>query len=124
MWHSTQKRGGQNYSGFDNRDADEAIEVARQLIDRGERTELYRQFQAIFAEEVPALMLYQPVYAYGVDKQVRNVQIAPMPDPSGRFRNVYQWELLEAEISLSELNDQVGDTLDKRRDPWYDRGQN
>jgi peptide/nickel transport system substrate-binding protein len=117
MWHSTQKERGQNYSGFDNRDADEAIEVARQLNDRGERAELYRQFQTIFAEEVPAILLYQPTYAYGVDKQVRNVQIAPMSDPSGRFRSIYQWALLEKEIPLAELNDQVGDKLDKHGDP-------
>jgi peptide/nickel transport system substrate-binding protein len=117
MWHSTQREGGQNYSGFDNRDADEAIEVARQLSDRSERTKLYQQFQAIFAEEVPAILLYQPIYAYGVDRQVRNAQIAPMSDPSGRFRNLFRWAVLEKEVSLAELNDQVGDKLDKRGDP-------
>ena len=71
--------------GLCNRDADEAIEVARLLTDRGERTELYHQFQDIFAEEVPAFLLYQAVYTFCVDEQVRNVQIAPMHDPSGRF---------------------------------------
>jgi hypothetical protein len=40
-----------------------------------------------------------------------------MPDPSGRFRSISQWEVLERELSLSELNDQVGDKLDKRSDP-------
>jgi peptide/nickel transport system substrate-binding protein len=121
MWHSTQTEGaGQNYSGFVNRDADEAIEVARLLSDPGKRAELYHQFQAIFAEQVPALLLYQPIYAYGVDKRVRNVQIAPMLDPSGRFKSVYQWAVLEQEIPLPELNDRVGDKLDKQRDPWYD----
>jgi peptide/nickel transport system substrate-binding protein len=121
MWHSTQTEGaGQNYSGFVNRDADEAIEVARLLSDPGKRAELYHQFQAIFAEQVPALLLYQPIYAYGVDKRVRNVQIAPMLDPSGRFKSVYQWAVLEQEIPLPELNDRVWDKLDKQRDPWYD----
>ncbi|MBL7199784.1 MAG: hypothetical protein ISS56_06510 [Anaerolineae bacterium] len=118
VWHSTQtEAGGQNYSGFVHRDADEAIEVARLLTDVGQRTELYYRFQEIFGQEVPALLLYQPVYTYGVDKSVRNVQIAPMLDPSGRFRNIAQWALLEKEVSLSELNDQVGDKLDKQRDP-------
>ena len=121
MWHSTQSEGaGQNYSGFNNRDADEAIEQARLLTDRGERTELYHRFQEIFVEELPALLLYQPIYTYGVDQRVRNIQIAPMPDPSGRFRNVFQWAVLEIEIPLSDLNDQVGDKLDKQGDPWYD----
>jgi len=118
VWHSTQATdGGQNYSGFVDRDADEAIEVARQLNDAGERARLYGEFQAIFAEQVPAILLYQAVYTYGVDPRVRNVQIAPMPDPSGRFRNIWQWAVGLQEIPLSDLNDQVGDTLDKRSVP-------
>ena len=114
VWHSTQVEGaGQNYAGFVNRDADEAIEVARLLADRGRRTELYYHFQDIFAQEVPAFLLYQAVYTLCVDERVRNVQIAPMHDPSGRFASVSDWAVATREVSLSDLNDQVGDTLDK-----------
>ncbi|MBN1580904.1 MAG: peptide ABC transporter substrate-binding protein [Anaerolineae bacterium] len=121
MWHETQTEGtGQNYGSFLNRDASEAIEVARQLTDRGERTGLYYQFQDIFAQEVPAILLYQPIYTFGVDKRVRNVQISPMFDPSGRFRNIWQWAPLEKEVLLRDLNDQEGDKLDRQGNPWYD----
>ena len=121
MWHETQIAGsGQNYSGFVNRDASEAIEVARQLTDLGERTRLYYQFQDIFAEEVPAILLYQPVYVYGVDRQVRNVQIAPLFSPAERFGTIAQWALLEKEIPLSDWNAQIGDKLDRRQSLWYD----
>jgi peptide/nickel transport system substrate-binding protein len=114
VWHSTQaEQTGQNYGGWANRDADEAIEVARLLADRGERAELYAQFQDIFAEEVPAFLLYQAVYTLSVDKQVRDVQIAPMHDPSGRFGNVSDWAIATREVRLSDLNDQVTDVLDK-----------
>jgi peptide/nickel transport system substrate-binding protein len=114
VWHSTQATGaGQNYGGFVHRDADEAIEVARLLTDRGQRTELYYQFQDIFAEEVPAFLLYQAVYTLCVDKQVRNVQIAPMHDPSGRFASIADWAVETREVRLSDLNDQARDTLDK-----------
>ncbi len=124
VWHSTQITGtGQNYSGFVNRDADEAIEVARQLTDREKRRELYFKFQEVFAREVPAILLYQPVYTYGVDRRVRNVQIAPMLDPSGRFRTVWQWAVREKEVPLHDLNDQVGDTLDRQGDLWYHSGR-
>jgi peptide/nickel transport system substrate-binding protein len=117
LWHSTQAESGQNYGGFVDRDADEAIEVARMITDHGRRAELYAQFQEVFAERVPAILLYQPVYTYGVDARVRNVQIGPMPDPSGRFRTVAQWAVREEEIPLAQFNDQVGDTLDKRGEP-------
>ena len=114
VWHSTQIQAGQNYGGFDHRDADEAIEVARQLTDRSKRTELYRQFQEIYSQEVPAILLYQSVYTFCVDKGVHNVQIAPMLDASGRFRSVAQWQVLDQVVRLDDLNDQVGDTLDKQ----------
>jgi len=114
VWHSTQIEGaGQNYGGFVNRDADEAIEVARLLVDRGQRTELYYQFQDIFAEEVPAFLLYQAVHTLAMDVRVRNVQIAPMHDPSGRFASVSDWAIATREVTLSDLNDQARDTLDK-----------
>ena len=117
VWHSTQIEHGQNYGGFDNRDADEAIEVARQLPDRGERIELYRLFQDIFSQEVPAILLYQSIYTFGVDERVRNVQIAPMLDASGRFRNIVQWQVLDQVVRLDDLNDRVGDILDKQGHP-------
>jgi peptide/nickel transport system substrate-binding protein len=63
LWHSTQAEGaGQNYGGFVERDADEAIEVARLITEQARRAELYDQFQDVFAESVPAIMLYQPIY--------------------------------------------------------------
>jgi peptide/nickel transport system substrate-binding protein len=114
VWHSTQvEGGGQNYGGWVNRDADEAIEVARLLADRGERIQLYHQFQEIFADQVPAFLLYQAVYTLSVDRRVRDVQIAPMHDSSGRFVSVSQWAVATREVSLSDLNDQVVDVLDK-----------
>jgi peptide/nickel transport system substrate-binding protein len=117
LWHSTQAESGQNYGGFVDRDADEAIEVARVIVDHDRRAELYAQFQEVFAERVPAILLYQPVYTYGVDAQVRGIQIAPMSDTSGRFRTVAQWAVREEEVLVTELNDRVGDTLDKRAQP-------
>jgi hypothetical protein len=74
---------------------------------------LYYQFQDIFAEEVPAFLLYQAVYTFCVDERVRNVQIAPMHDPSGRFAGIADWEIATRNLTLSDLNDQVYDTLDK-----------
>ncbi|MBN1934787.1 MAG: peptide ABC transporter substrate-binding protein [Anaerolineae bacterium] len=124
LWHETQiESPGQNYSGFENRDASEAIEVARQLTDRSQRKPLYDLFQDIFDQEVPAILLYQPIYTFGVDKQVRDVQISPLFDPSDRFRNIWQWAPLEKEVLLRDLNDQVDDTLDRQLDLWYDSGR-
>ncbi|MGI6209277.1 MAG: ABC transporter substrate-binding protein [Anaerolineae bacterium] len=94
LWHSSQvEAGGQNYSAFVSRDADELLEAARTNWDLATRKELYRRFQAVFTEQLPALPLYYPVYTYAVDKEVRGVELGPMVEPSDRFRSINDWYL-------------------------------
>jgi peptide/nickel transport system substrate-binding protein len=94
FWHQAEATGGQNYSQWDNRAASEYLEQARVTADYSLRTRLYRNFQAVFAKELPALPLFVPVYSYGVDSQVQGVQVAPLYDPSDRFATFTQWFLL------------------------------
>ncbi len=91
LWHRSQAINGQNYAGWDNAEASEWLEQARQTTDRAARVELYRRFQEKFAEELPALMLYYPVYDYVISSRVRNVQVAPIVHPSDRFRSLHEW---------------------------------
>jgi len=102
FWHETQVQDGQNYAGFVNRDVSEWLEAARQITDLEQRTVLYRQFQEVFATEVPSLILYHPVYTYGVDRAVREVQIGPLLDPSDRFRNIADWYVRTKRVIVSE----------------------
>ncbi|MEJ5198012.1 MAG: peptide ABC transporter substrate-binding protein, partial [Anaerolineae bacterium] len=81
LWHSTQVKDGQNYSGWNNRAADEAIEQARSTLDLAVRRKHYVEFQRIFAREVPAILLYYPVYAFGVRDKVHGVQVGPLNEP-------------------------------------------
>ena len=101
LWHSTQAESGQNFSGFANEDADVLMEAGRVAIDREERSELYRSFQHLFAEEVPSLLLYYPIYTYAVDEQVENVQLSPMFHTSDRFRNVADWFMKTKEVVVN-----------------------
>lgn len=94
FWHQAEATGGQNYSQWDNRAASEYLEQARVTADYTLRAKLYRNFQILFAKELPALPLYIPVYSYGVDAQVQGVQIGPLYDPSDRFANFTSWYLL------------------------------
>jgi peptide/nickel transport system substrate-binding protein len=94
FWHQAEATGGQNYSQWDNRTASEYLEQARVLVDQNVRARLYRNFQSIFAKELPALLLYYPVYTYGVDLRVQGVQIPPLFEPSDRFNNVSDWYLV------------------------------
>jgi peptide/nickel transport system substrate-binding protein len=94
FWHQAEATGGQNYTQWDNRAASEYLEQARVTADYALRAKLYRNFQILFARELPALPLYIPVYSYAVDAQVQGVQISPLYDPSDRFANFTNWYLL------------------------------
>lgn len=91
LWHSTQAEDGQNFSGYASEQADVVMEEIRSMTDVEELTRLYHTFQHTFAEEVPSLLIYHPIYLYAVDSQVREVQLSPLFYPSDRFRNVEDW---------------------------------
>lgn len=94
FWHQAEATGGQNYSQWDNRTASEYLEEARVTADQNIRLRLYRNFQVVFSQELPALPLYYPVYTYSVDVRVQGVQLAPLYEPSDRFNNVSDWYLV------------------------------
>ena len=94
FWHQSEVTGGQNYSQWDNRPASEYIEQARVTTDFAARARLYRNFQVVFSQELPALTLYYPVYSFGVDQQVLGAQIPPLFDTSDRFLTISDWYLV------------------------------
>ncbi len=100
LWHSTQSKDGQNYSGWNNQAADEAIEQARSTVDPAARRKHYVEFQRIFAREVPALLLYYPVYSFGVRDKIHGVQVGPLNEPADRFRNVADWYIVTRRITV------------------------
>lgn len=93
FWHQAQISNGQNYSLWDDRQVSEYLEQARVLDDFAERLKRYRNFQVRFAQELPALTLFYPVYSYGVDNQVNGVTMGPLYDPSDRFSSISEWYL-------------------------------
>ena len=102
FWHETQIESGQNYAGFSHRRISEVVEQARVSINRERRQELYYEFQDIFAQEVPALLLYVPVYTYGVDERIHDVQVEPLMYPSDRFRTISDWWIVPRRVFVSE----------------------
>jgi len=103
LWHATQAQTGQNYAGWDNRAADEAIEQARSLPDREARRLHYVEFQRVFAEELPALLLYYPVYTYGVRDKIHDVQMGPLNAPGDRFRSLANWYSVTKRVTVASV---------------------
>jgi peptide/nickel transport system substrate-binding protein len=101
FWHETQAASGQNYGGYKNRDMSEILEQARRTSDRNERAQLYRRFQQMFMDEMPAILLHQPVYTFAADERVGGVQIGPLEYPSDRFRTVADWYIVMRRMIVS-----------------------
>jgi peptide/nickel transport system substrate-binding protein len=103
LWHSTQiEEGGLNYTGWRNDEVDELLQKARSITNETERQTLYSRFQQIFAEEVPSLLLYYPVYTYGVSERVQNVQIGPLNRPAERFVSFADWYIVTRRVPLNQ----------------------
>jgi peptide/nickel transport system substrate-binding protein len=102
FWHETQVEDGQNYAGFVHRRTSEVIEQARVTPNLNRRRVLYEEFQQLFAEQLPALPLYVPIYTYGVDERINDVQIGPLMHPSDRFRTILSWWIVHRRVFVSE----------------------
>lgn len=104
LWHSTQSEdGGFNYAGWENEEVDEILQEARAITNEEQRRALYWRFQAIFAEEVPSLPLFYPVYTYGINTRVQNVQIGPLNRPADRFANFAAWYIVTRRVPINQV---------------------
>ena len=114
LWHSTQvSPTGQNYSGWNNRQADLAMEQARRTSDMAQRLQLYREFQTIFADDVPAIPLTYGLYTYAVSTQVKDVQVGMLNMAADRFQTFPKWYMLTRKVTLSERRTLQFDKLQK-----------
>jgi peptide/nickel transport system substrate-binding protein len=78
------------------------LEAGRVEINQAERERLYRNFQVVFAEELPALPLYNPVYNFAINSKVKGVSVGPLYRTSDRFQNIESWYI----VSRTTLSDE------------------
>jgi len=102
FWHDSQSETGQNYSGFSDRNIGIWLEKARTTPDFITRTGLYENFQYRFQDQIPALLLYVPVYNFAIHSQILGVSIGPLSDASQRFTNVNDWYIQARRREISQ----------------------
>jgi len=107
FWHQAEITGGQNYSQWDNRTASEYLEQARVIADQNVRLRLYRNFQIVFARELPALPLYFPIDTFAVDQRVQGVQAFPLFESADRFNEIADWFLVTRRVLEQTLQSTV-----------------
>lgn len=109
FWHSSQIKNGLNFANWANRRADDLLERARRTNEVRERAMLYDEFQATFAEDMPAVPLYYPVYSFAFSKELKGVNLDLLLKPADRFRDVSAWYLRTKRIlGVFEVPDRDG----------------
>ncbi|MBK6431680.1 hypothetical protein, partial [Candidatus Amarolinea dominans] len=56
----------------------------------------------VFTDEAPALLLYHPVYTFGVESKVRGVTIGKLNRAADRFRTVSEWYIVTQRVSAGQ----------------------
>lgn len=98
FWDQGQIAGGQNYSQWNDRTVSDTLEQARVSTSLVERIRLYHNFQYLFADQLPALPLYYPIYNYAVSKDVQGVSIGPLFNMSDRFTFITDWHMVSTRV--------------------------
>ncbi len=94
FWHSSQKNDpGLNLAFYENKEVDELLADAREMLDAEKRKEAFQKFQSIIASEHPAVFLYSPNYLYVVSDVVQGIDAHPINFPSSRLSDIASWYL-------------------------------
>lgn len=92
FWHSSQKNDpGLNLAFYENKEVDELLADAREMLDFEKRQEVFQRFQSIIANEHPAVFLYSPNYLYAVSDIVKGISPHPINFPSSRLSDIASW---------------------------------
>lgn len=101
FWSQEAMVRGQNFGGWNNRRASEALEAGRQLFPQAERTPYYEAFLRQFDADLPALTLYQHVAIYMLSGAVNQAEIGRVWEPRDRYRTFPAWFLNYRDITVS-----------------------
>lgn len=92
FWHSSQRNSpGLNVAMYVNSKTDSLLEKIRTAFDDEERRNLYEDFEEAVQEDVPAVFLYSPEYAYVISKDINGYDMPSITSPSDRFYGIDKW---------------------------------
>jgi len=101
FWSQEAIINGQNYGGWNNRLASEALESGRQIYETGERIPYYSSFLKSFSEDLPAYTLFQHVENFGVSETIRDAEVGLFQQPRERFETLADWVMLYREVAVA-----------------------
>jgi peptide/nickel transport system substrate-binding protein len=101
FWSQEAMVRGQNFAGWNNRRASEALEAGRQLFPQAERAAYYEAFVRQFDGDLPALTLFQHVNTYGLSAAVQQAEIGRVWHPRDRYATLPSWFLNFRDVVVS-----------------------
>lgn len=91
-WHSTQTgAAGLNLANFADAVADELIAKGRTSNDSEVRKDAYRQFQEVWTEKAPSVVLVYPQYLYAHPENLEGIAPGVLSAGADRFADVQKW---------------------------------
>lgn len=104
-WHSSQasisSQGRLNISEYKSTAADQALEAGRTRSEQALRSTKYHAFLTAWAQDAPALALYQPNFLYITRSPVFNYQRKAVNTSADRFYNVNEWMVRQQHQNLN-----------------------
>ncbi|MBM4177223.1 peptidoglycan-binding protein [Candidatus Gribaldobacteria bacterium] len=92
FWHSSQKDyPGLNIAGYVSKQADKLLEEAREAQSEEERNKKLEEFQGVFANDLPAILLVRPDYVYTLSSKIKGFNVLKITEPSKRFSTIEEW---------------------------------
>lgn len=92
FWHSSQTgKNGFNIAHYQNTAADKLLDQAHAGKTQAEQDTFSRQFQELLVKDVPAVFLYQSMYAFAEPKKIHLNPPLHLRIPSDRFSHVTDW---------------------------------
>ncbi len=91
-WHSTQTgAAGLNLANYADAVADELIAKGRTSNDIEVRKDAYRQFQEVWDERMPSVVLAYPQFLYAHSEDIKGMTLGVLSSGADRFADVYKW---------------------------------
>jgi peptide/nickel transport system substrate-binding protein len=91
-WHSSQATElGGNFANYADVVADRLIQAGRTSLDLNVRLDSYRQFQDVWPEETPSVILAYPQYAFIHSSSLVPAELGVLFTPADRFAEIHRW---------------------------------
>lgn len=99
FWHSSSREDpGLNVSLYANINVDSLVTKMRVATSTEERDQLMGEFTEEIKNDMPAIFLFSPSFAYVTDKEVRTAEFKKIQRPSERWSNVTSWYMQQSGV--------------------------